>query len=766
MENVSETSTSSNTRPNLTRLSDTTENVSERKKDTSERDEAASVTDAPSIVRPSTPDQEARTPAGGQRPLTKLESALDAARRGFRVHPLAPNTKKAVLKDWPYRASRDAEEIKIWWEENPDYNIGVVLDGMAVVDIDTRKSTLEQRDAWIVKYLPEENKSLTVKTWSNGRHVFYQLPHGLKLSSQNDAFMDGIDLKTGSGAYVVGAGSTIDGKSYEWVNLPDGNQRPIIILPGALIECLQERKKYKTAQRAANAGERLIEEDDEAERLASEWLVNHAPHGEAGNRDNTAFQVAARLYDFGLSKQTVYSMMAVTWNEGMCSPPLDGDEIERIADSAGRNRQNPIGKDHPEVIASEWEPEELDERDRALSQRVASVPSAEHSSEKGCARKPLKLAPFKPVAPSEIPPREWLIHGMLCRRNISFLAGPPGVSKTTLLLMVALALATEREEILGMPVIKRSRVSFWNQEDPIDELQRRIAAICKAFGIRDEELFDENGKPMLYLNSGVDEPFFLATAGERQQVQRGPSVDAMIAEIKANKIDALILDPMVEFHETEESDNGRMRRVMGFAREIMIATGCACHIGTHTRKPDKASSKSYAGDMDVLRGASSQVGAARIVHTLFQASEDDAKKWRMEGPHYEYVRLDMAKNNLGKRWSEPRWFRLGEEKVGEEPMGVLKPAALGVVQDDRADILAEAMRTTGLDEAKAKDVIAGLPEHRKKLFGKNPAHWAKEAQKAFVGPPEHESKWGVLTWSCAGERSPMWLHLKPAPTAH
>jgi AAA domain len=331
--------------------------------------------------------------------------------------------------------------------------------------------------------------------------------------------------------------------------------------------------------------------------------------------------------------------------------------------------------------------------------------------------------------------------------------------------MVALALATGREDILGIPVIKRSRVSFWNQEDPIDELQRRVAAICKAFDIKDDEL-NENGKPMLWLNSGVDDPFFLATAGQRQQVKRAASVDDMITEIKANKIDALILDPMVEFHETEESDNGKMRRVMGFAREIVTATGCACHIGTHTRKPDKASSKSYAGDMDVVRGASSQVGAARIAHTLFQASKDDAKEWRMEGPHYEYVRLDMAKNNLGKRWSEPRWFKLGEERIGEDPVGVLKPVSLGPTIDDRADILAEAMRNASRDKAKAKDVIAGLPEDRKKLFGKNPAHWAKEAQKAFVGPPEHRSKWGVLSWSCAGERSPMWLHLKPAPTAH
>ena len=170
--------------------------------------------------------------------------------------------------------------------------------------------------------------------------------------------------------------------------------------------------------------------------------------------------------------------------------------------------------------------------------------------------------------------------------------------------------------------------------------------------------------------------------------------------------------------------------------------------------------------MDVLRGASSQVGAARVVHTLFQASEDDAKKWRMEGPHYDYVRLDMAKNNLGKRWPEPRWFKFGEERIGEDAVGVLKPASLGVVQDNRADILAEAMHRAGQTEARATEVVAALPVEHRKLFGKNKTHWAREVKGAFFGPPEHETKWGVLSWSSDGKTSPLTLHLKTAPTVH
>jgi Bifunctional DNA primase/polymerase, N-terminal len=152
--------------------------------------------------------------------------------------------------------------------------------------------------------MPEENRTLGVKTWSDGRHYIYHLPKGLKLSSQNDAFADGIDLKTGSNAYLVGVGSTIDGKPYEWANA-----RPIIELPLALIECLKERKKFKTAQKSAAAGERLVEEDDEAIGRAEEYLATKAPEAADGNRDDTAAKVARRFYDFGVSDATNEDLM-------------------------------------------------------------------------------------------------------------------------------------------------------------------------------------------------------------------------------------------------------------------------------------------------------------------------------------------------------------------------------------------------------------------------------------------------------------------------
>jgi Bifunctional DNA primase/polymerase, N-terminal/AAA domain/Primase C terminal 1 (PriCT-1) len=688
---------------------------------------------------------------GTRAPLTtKLEHALAAARRGFRVFPITPGAKAPpLLKDWPVYASADPGQITSWWTKWPDANIGVVTDNLAVADLDARKfvnGRAAELEAWCLKYLPEEHRTLAVKTWSDGRHFLYRLPKDMRLSSRNDAFLHGIDLKTGSNAYLVGAGSVIDGKEYAWAN-----DRPIIELPEPLIECLRQRKALKTtADKSSAAGERVVEEDDWAVQQGKACIERAEPILD-GARNSMAIRICNQLYDYGVSEATAKDLM-LRWNAEKCSPPLELSVIETTVRSAARTRIYPIGIRHSKN-ANGFEPVDIGEC------KVLSTLHKENSPR-------LKSFERRPI--SEMPRREWLIDDMLCRGCLSILAGPPGVSKTTLLLMVALALVTGRDDILGMPVVKRSRVAFWNQEDEYVELERRIVALCLAFDIKNEELLDENGKTILWLNSGVDAPFFLARAKDRG-IQRSSQIDDMIADIKAEKIDALILDPLVEFHETEESDNGKMRSVMSFAREISKAAGCACYIGTHARKPDKASSKNYAGDMDVIRGASSQVGAARIAHTLFLASEEDAKKFNMEGSHHNYVRLDMAKNNLGRRWAGPHWFKFGEEMVGGDPIGIIKPAPLGPVLDNRADILAEAMHKAGLDKAKAKDVIAGLPDHQKKLFGKNPAHWARKAQEAFFDPSEgwgHTSKWGVLSWSCAGARCAMWLHLKPAPTAH
>ena len=70
-----------------------------------------------------------------------LESALYYATvLGWRIFPLMPKTKKPRSGSrGVYDASNDPEQIRRWWAENPNYNIGLACgkaSGVIVLDGD------------------------------------------------------------------------------------------------------------------------------------------------------------------------------------------------------------------------------------------------------------------------------------------------------------------------------------------------------------------------------------------------------------------------------------------------------------------------------------------------------------------------------------------------------------------------------------------------------------------------------------------------------
>jgi hypothetical protein len=68
------------------------------------------------------------------------------ARRGFRVFPLMPNSKKppAFMTEWQYAATTDEAKIREWFTGRY-WNLGCVTGGFAVPDIDTRNGGAHPR---------------------------------------------------------------------------------------------------------------------------------------------------------------------------------------------------------------------------------------------------------------------------------------------------------------------------------------------------------------------------------------------------------------------------------------------------------------------------------------------------------------------------------------------------------------------------------------------------------------------------------------------
>jgi hypothetical protein len=309
--------------------------------------------------------------------------------------------------------------------------------------------------------------------------------------------------------------------------------------------------------------------------------------------------------------------------------------------------------------------------------------------------------------------------------------------------------ATGRGDIIGRPVLERVPVWYWNQEDDMDELDRRLAAAMQHFGVSwaDTEL---DGRQMLFLSSGVERPLTLATRGSSEEdVVATPQVGQIIRQINEKGIGLFIADPLAELHKVTENSNEQMRQVWGILRRIAVECQCATAAGAHTRKPDGASSEGHVGNVDTLRGGGSQAGVMRTSVTLFEMSEKAAKEHGVNPKdRHLYVRLDDAKTNLFLKKPGATWYKRTSVPVGGldgQKIGVLAPVTLVSGQTDEGllNILAEALSTLGPGEHKLSTVLGGVDPALRSSFG-DPRNRARTIKELFAGVSSVETDIGPM----------------------
>ncbi|MDX3805302.1 MAG: helicase RepA family protein [Bosea sp. (in: a-proteobacteria)] len=264
-------------------------------------------------------------------------------------------------------------------------------------------------------------------------------------------------------------------------------------------------------------------------------------------------------------------------------------------------------------------------------------------------RKPIMATPFKWVAPSAIPPRRFLYGSHIARKYLSATISPGGVGKSSLALTEAMAMASGRA-LLGIEPPAALNVWYWNGEDPIDETQRRIAAICKHYLISPA---DFDGR--LFIDTGRETEISIAKGSPRGLMLNDVAKQELIETIHEFGIDVVIIDPFVPSHEASENDNGHIAAICKRWAQIADETSCAIEFVHHARKMGAGSS----GDVtaDDARGASALLAAVRSARTLNQMTKEDAEKAKVERPR-SHVRIDDVKANLAPPAEGARWFKL------------------------------------------------------------------------------------------------------------
>jgi len=240
-----------------------------------------------------------------------IERALAYIEAGWAVFPLIPNSKRPMTKNGFKDASKAREDVRRWWTEQPDANIGISTgepSGLVVVDVDVKNGAKGMES---LASLSGIDPTLTVKTPSGGLHLYYLTAGPTRCRT---GILPGIDIKA-DGGYVVAPGSVIDGKPYEW----DDPEAHLINLPSTVIALMADTGARTTF--APPAGYCIAE----------------------GLRNSELASIAGTMRRRGLQTDEITAALKQV-NLNRCSPPLPDSEIESIAKSVCRYAPAPTTK--------------------------------------------------------------------------------------------------------------------------------------------------------------------------------------------------------------------------------------------------------------------------------------------------------------------------------------------------------------------------------------------------------------------------------------
>jgi hypothetical protein len=255
-----------------------------------------------------------------------LEAALMHARNGRLIHPLIPGSKKPLIEDWPSRATCDESQVKEWWAEWPDANIGWKMGAdLLAIDVDSKAGGLQRWIKLIKEHGytgPGDLKTLLQQTPHYGLHYVFTV-NGQKYGNSRGKLPKDIDVRSGNG-YIALAPSKINGQEFPYTLIQNGQ---LLQLPEWLAELLEP-----------STPSRLVVEDDR--EYTEQDLKRGLAYFEQGRERNlerlrslkgwgdgwdaTTFEVCCRLVELANAKWTgEYGLDDVLSDVMSSSPKFD-----------------------------------------------------------------------------------------------------------------------------------------------------------------------------------------------------------------------------------------------------------------------------------------------------------------------------------------------------------------------------------------------------------------------------------------------------------
>jgi putative DNA primase/helicase len=261
--------------------------------------------------------------------LRLKERAVQYAQKGFAVVPMhtVKNGKCSCSKGakcpspgkhpWNSNgvngASTSKAQIRKWWNDHPEANVGLACgskSNVLALDVDPRNGGNETLDNMIWR-LGSLNSTAISNTGGGGTHYFFELPEfQIRKDSGGKVFGPGVDVTSDGAIIVVPPSVHASGKTYRW-------REGASLLNNSPARLPKKWREFIKMQQSSH----------QPKLTESEVIVT-------GARNDTLTGIAGKLHNAGIGPEAL--LAALMSENKRCQPPLDEDEVAKIANSVGK----------------------------------------------------------------------------------------------------------------------------------------------------------------------------------------------------------------------------------------------------------------------------------------------------------------------------------------------------------------------------------------------------------------------------------------------
>ena len=241
--------------------------------------------------------------------------------------------KHPAVGEWNARATSDLTTIANWWEQNPEYNVGVFCgpSGFLVIDVDPRSGGIESFDKFeelLEGELPRTVEAMTGEyTQGNkvvrGRHLFYKCsPDEQLVGNLIKNGLKGIDIKH-NGYVLISPSRHFSGITYDWKPGHAPWEMEMAEAPEELLQAIRKRSRKSTSY-SEGSWEWLQDLEFKGERIDIERLL--AEGIEEGHRAVDIYAMACALankYGTGPNERMMVETMMIRFNAEKVRPPME-----------------------------------------------------------------------------------------------------------------------------------------------------------------------------------------------------------------------------------------------------------------------------------------------------------------------------------------------------------------------------------------------------------------------------------------------------------